>query len=223
MRPRVPELFPAHALARLDFARRHSGGNFNNWVWIDEARFSLNPSSNPPLYMIANGEKPDIRQVIRPSVKDRGGLIVLGAVSLHGTMPLVFIENTIDKVGYKDIICTYLIPYLMQLGIPLSDLVLAHDNDPKHKAVVNELRAMGLNFIDWPARSPDLNPIEHCWSNLKYDLSCRGKRSYSKIELLDTLVALWSSLTEDYIHSLYTGYQKRLDLVIENEGWYTLK
>ncbi|EYC27276.1 hypothetical protein Y032_0009g621 [Ancylostoma ceylanicum] len=52
---------------------------------------------------------------------------------------------------------------------------LAQDNDPKHKSryTTEMLDMWNVHRIDWPPESPDLNPIELVWHQLKYYLSTK--------------------------------------------------
>ena len=72
------------------------------------------------------------------------------------------------------------------------------DNLAAHKAeaVRAALDAAGINYRYLPAYSPDLNPIEPCWSKLKAELRTAGARSK---EALDAALgpALATITTED--------------------------
>ena len=58
------------------------------------------------------------------------------------------------------------------------------DNDPKHtvKTMQERLRDRSLNVLEWPIQSPDLNPIEHLWRDLKIAVQQRSPSNLTELE-----------------------------------------
>lgn len=73
--------------------------------------------------------------------------------------------------------------------------------------------------MDWPAQSPDLNPIEHLWD----ELGCRvGKKKHSnKRELLRSLNDEWTNIPQERITRLIESMPRRCAAVIAAKGMAT--
>ncbi|CDQ92928.1 unnamed protein product [Oncorhynchus mykiss] len=74
--------------------------------------------------------------------------------------------------------------------------VFRHDNAPVHKArsIQKWIIEIGVKELDWPAQSPDLNPIEHLWDELECGLRARPNRPTSVPDLTNALVAEWKQV-----------------------------
>ena len=59
-----------------------------------------------------------------------------------------------------------------------------HDNNPKHTAKTTQewLRDKSLNVLEWPTQSPDLNPIERLWRNLKIAVQRSSTSNLKELE-----------------------------------------
>lgn len=114
------------------------------------------------------------------------------------------------------------------LGIWEPGLIFMQDNALIHSA--NKIRdwfeEMGIEVMNWPPYSPDLNPIEHLWFRLKelvYEIrpdieTVSGGDDTVREILLKALQEAWPKITKNYMDTLIQSMDSRVNAVIEAEG-----
>jgi hypothetical protein len=70
----------------------------------------------------------------------------------------------------------------------------------------------------WPARSPDLNPIENIWAAMARDLQKMEARPRNKQELWTAVEDTWEDISANLCAKVVGSMRKRLEMVIENNG-----
>ena len=91
--------------------------------------------------------------------------------------------------------------------------IFQEDNDPKHTSKVAKdfMQNEDITRMDWPACSPDLNPIENLWAWIKMQLNLRSPRTLGELE--KTLYEVWEKVSIDFLRPYWESMKKRVVLV----------
>ena len=90
--------------------------------------------------------------------------MVWSCIGAFGVGQIGQIVGNMNSEIYCDILNTHLLGTLAEHHLQPHEITFQQDNDPKHNSLFTRtwLQQHHLVFPDWPANSPDLNPIKTC-------------------------------------------------------------
>ncbi len=223
---KVPMLTREHMRQRLNFAKKYKSWTLENWkqvIWSDETKVCLFGSEGRRYYW-KRRDGPTLDHHFRQTKKFGGGGIFLwGCMTSKGIGYLAKIDNGLDAELYTKILSHELMYTLSWYGLKKRDVIFQHDNDPKHTAKMTRECIERLEFatLDWPSQSPDLNPMEHIWVELKKRVANREVPHRNIQELWDTVQEEWENIGLDTCMNLIESMPRRIASVIEAKGGHT--
>lgn len=145
--------------------------------------------------------------------------MVWGCFSYHGVGPIVLIEGTMTADSYIEIMKETMLPYAEEC-MPVR-WRFQQDNDPKHTAKKTKIwfNENRVDVIDWPAQSPDLNPIENLWAIVKKEVAKTKPRN--KAELWSHVKSAWEAIPVITCQKLAESVPRRLQAVLKQKGHIT--
>lgn len=223
-RSRVPRKRPylskKNINRRMELCREWSSFEPDDWkkvIWSDETKINLFSSDGRDRVYRKEGEALNPKNC-RPTVKHGGGsIMVWGCMSSKGVGKLEIIRGIMDKYAYKTIITKNLRSSAAIMGLD-EDFIFQQDNDPKHTSDIMQdfFEKKDINVLEWPAQSPDLNPIEHLWDHLKREL--RKFHLTSLRELETKVVEIWNSIPAEVCSKLVNTMNDRINCVLRAKG-----
>ena len=164
-----------------------------------------------------------------PTVKHGGGsLMIWGCMSGLGVGQVYRCEGTMRQDQYIWVLRNHMLPSASSL-YGEGAYLFQQDNAPCHKAkrVIAFLERSDIEVLQWPAQSPDLNPIENLWEVLFKKVE--GSKPGSLEALWQLLRAAWQAIPVDTVQNLVHSMPRRcaavqnIDLFLLCDGKYMMQ
>lgn len=208
--------------ARLKFARKYIEFDTSFWrkvLFTDESRFA-SQNDRGHSYVICYSNEALSTVCLNATWKSRITMTAWGSMGYNGVGTLVQIIGNMDAELFLSVLDIGLQESVAKNNLP-SNWILQQDNDPKHtSSLARDYYARHhLKLLKWPSQSPDLNPIEHLWADIKRRL--RGKRFSSKKDFEEKVTETWYQTDVELVKKLIDSMPRRLLAVIAAKSGHT--
>jgi transposase len=147
----------------------------NDFVFLDETGVNIALTRH-----YARSPQGERVHTTKPINKGKN-VTVLGALSLEGIIAAMTVEGSTDTHVFLTYVKTILVPALSPGQVVFLDNLSCHYVDGVQEAI----ESVGARLEYLPPYSPDLSPIEECWSKFKSILRAKAARTR---DLLDQAI-----------------------------------
>ncbi len=128
-----------------------------------------------------------------------------------------WLQGKMNAAKYRDILDENLLQSAQDLRLGRR-FTFQQDNDPKHTAKITKewLHNNSVTVLEWPSQSPDLNPIERLWRDLKMAFHQRLPSNLTEMERI--CKEEWQRIPKSRCEKLVASFPKRLMVVLNQKG-----
>lgn len=202
---------------------RHDEGDL---IFSDEKLFKLQEPHNPQndrVYAASMSEIP-ANKIGVERFQNVSSVMVWGAISKKGKLPLLFIDKgvKINAAFYlKNVLQDHLLPEAKKLYGDVT-WCFQQDSAPAHaaKMVQNWCRENLPSFIsseEWPASSPDLNPLDFCIWGYMLD-KMKDLKNVKLDQFREILTRTWNEIPDEVVRAACDEFPKRLRRIHKCSG-----
>ncbi|GFS99586.1 transposable element Tcb2 transposase [Trichonephila clavipes] len=183
-----------HRTARLQWCREHHNWTEQDWACVlfsDESMFSLSSDCRRQLIWRESGTAYRPENIQEKDRYPTCNIMVWAGIMINGRTRLHVVANG-TMTGHRYI----------------DEVLLPHDC----------LDSEGIQRLVWPARSPDLNPIENVWDALGRQVAGRNYPPTNKNTLIRALTEEWDKLPQQLLDNVVQSMVRRVECCITLHG-----
>ena len=200
-----------HRIARRQWALGNCRWTRAEWRMVmlsDESRYNLDHHDGRILVWRSPVERYAPHCVASHDRWDGGSVMVWAGIWCTGRTDLFVVNGNMNWHRYlNDIGVPVVVPNFQRIG---NGAVFQDDNARPHRAigVQDYFRQHGIQKMDWPARSPDMNPIEHLSDLFDRRVSGRHQVPQTVAELRQALIDEWHNIPQVGITNLVDSMRR---------------
>lgn len=190
---------------------------FEDVIFIDETTVELRNTSYRHWYKkrqieVYRGKKGKFKHNVK--------LHIWAGISAKGRTSLIMFTGKMNSKGFQNIMKIGFLPFVRK-NYPYG-YRLYMDNDPKHKShsTIRFYKRHGVELVHSPAQSPDFNPIEMTWNDLKSFL-CNVYKPKNKQQLINGIKTFWKSVSAEACRKKISHLDRVFRKCIELNGQAT--
>lgn len=147
-----------------------------------------------------------------------GSLMVWGAFCADGTLELAFTSCRMNSAEYTTLLQTNLLLFLNRNR--RKKFIFQQDNASIHKSNETQtwLEKRKIKVLQWPACSPDQNPIENIWGIMVRQIYADNKQYASISDLKLAVIAAWELISKEVCLNLVQSMPNRIFELIQKNG-----
>lgn len=208
---------------RLSFSNGYVNWNADKWskvIYSDETHIELGAHGQNWVQRPV-GKAFDYHYMVDKKMPHPPRVSVWACFSKKGVGEIAIFTENLDAKLMKKILDTRLIKSANRLFPPNTAWWFLQDNDPKHKSKLVQawIHNKGIQCIDFPPYSPDCNPIENLWHDLKGRVEKHNATNIQELE--QHIVSEWKETNKYFLNRLSNSMPDRCQAVIDNEGHLT--
>ena len=211
-------LTDAHKAARLQFAKDHVTFDWEDVIFSDEKTVQ-NFYNGKKYVRRPRGQAWDERYVMRVD-RTRQFKINLWGYITPNSYDLFLLPDRHNAISYLETLKKAKIDEIDKPKVFMQDNASIH----KAKTVKSYLEQEEVNVLPWPARSPDLNPIENVWALMQkavYEKMLLGVKINTKKRLFALCKLCFQDVCKKHLKKLFDSVPKRILSVVNLNGGLT--
>lgn len=207
---------------RLDFCKKYEHWTSQDWskvIFSDESTFKTVSKDKRNVRRPVGADRFDKKYTVK-TVKFPASVMVWGCFSGEkGTGGVYFLDKnvTMNQNLYINVLNNHMLPFYEGHN----SAMFLHDGAPCHRArsVKEWLALHNIEMVEWPGHSPDLNPIENVWNDMKRKMI---KMPILSVDALtENIRNLWTTMDRAYLTKLSDSMPKRIKAVLKVKGEMT--
>ena len=210
-----------HRAKRLEWCKKHQNWTVSDWkkvIFSDESNFKPFERKNKQCVWFRDGVD-NVEDLIQVKMQGGGGSIgIWGCISVKVVGCSKIYNGTINSDRYIDVIHNELIPSSHLWFIEGDEWIFQQDNASAHtsKRSTECFLRNKIELLGWPANSPDLNPIEQCWSIIDSRLKNQDIRTVDSFKV--ALKAEFDKISAETCEKLFDSMPERIEKCIKSKG-----